>query len=230
MHYFYCLSLCLAIVMSASGCVVETRVGDGSCGGCAADCDHDETNGCETDLSTVENCGACRHACSAREICLAGTTCWNPDDALIGAWTFEEASGSAVSDVSLGALDGNVCSFQTDTAMCTDDGNGPIRGSGHNGRGLIFDGVDDGVFVPFSSTLHPTFISMEAWINWSGNLADWQQRVIEHTRAASSSTVSNYSMTITPEGGVQVEMRLHDVEGDGAVEKFETRIVLNAFE
>lgn len=47
---------------------------EGSCGVvCASDwseCDHDLENGCETNITTVENCGACGKACKATEACI----------------------------------------------------------------------------------------------------------------------------------------------------------------
>ena len=45
------------------------------------DCDHLAANGCETDLSTVANCGACDHNCaSCREspMCNSGTCAGEP--------------------------------------------------------------------------------------------------------------------------------------------------------
>lgn len=223
------LLLSLVCATAISGCVIETTVGDGTCGACAADCDGDASNGCEADLTSVDNCGACGNACAAGQICLAGGECWDPDNALIGAWTFEDGATSAVRDVSSHALDGNICSFSTDTTMCTDDGAGPIHNTGHNGRGLLFDGVDDGVIVEFSPTLQPSLISMEAWIAWNGDLDGTQQRVLEHTREESNSTASNYSMTITATGSVQVELRLRD-NMENPVEMFETGVVLQTFE
>lgn len=41
------------------------------------DCDGDRSNGCETDLRTDINCGACRRACGAGTVCTAGV-CLNP--------------------------------------------------------------------------------------------------------------------------------------------------------
>jgi hypothetical protein len=47
--------------------------GIASCNAGFADCDHNAANGCETNLSSVNNCGACGRACNAGQSCSAGT-------------------------------------------------------------------------------------------------------------------------------------------------------------
>lgn len=219
----------LAIALALSGCVINTSVGAGTCGECSADCDGNPENGCEVDLMSQEHCGACGHACAGDEICLEGGTCWNPDSALIGAWKFDESTASAVTDSSSHNLNGVTCSYDSTANACMDDGNGPTRTTGHNGRGLMFDGVDDGVVVPFSATIQPAQISIEAWINWNGDFDGTQQRIVEQSRADASYTQANYAMTIQPSGTVQIEMRLRDT-GENAVEMFETGVVLSTYE
>jgi hypothetical protein len=50
--------------------------GSGTCGTACApgfgDCDGDLSNGCEMDLRTTSNCGACGRVCSAGQLCLGG--------------------------------------------------------------------------------------------------------------------------------------------------------------
>ena len=48
-----------------------------SCGSGFDDCDGNVANGCEDDLTTTANCGACGTACAAGQLCTAGS-CVNP--------------------------------------------------------------------------------------------------------------------------------------------------------
>lgn len=61
----------LANVAEAS-CVAPNRCAVGRCAAGFADCDMLDLNGCETALSTRENCGACRVACSGTRTCVGG--------------------------------------------------------------------------------------------------------------------------------------------------------------
>lgn len=219
----------LAIALALGGCVLETTVGDGTCGSCSGDCDGNPQNGCEVDLMSQENCGACGHACVGSEICLEGGTCWDPDSALIGAWKFDEATSTAITDASSHSMNGSMCAYETATTICDVEASGPVRTTGHNGRGLLFDGVNDGVVVPYNPTIQPTTLSMEAWINWNGDVDGTQQRIIEQSRADSGYTQANYAMTIQPSGTVQIEVRVRET-GDESVEMFETGVVLSTFE
>jgi len=45
----------------------------GACDPGYGDCDHDDQNGCEADLSTAETCGSCTNACQAGERCEDGS-------------------------------------------------------------------------------------------------------------------------------------------------------------
>lgn len=68
---------------------------------------------------------------------------------LVGAWIMNERSGDIVFDLS-----GN--------------GNGgTINGAGWAPSGLDFNGASDGVEIPDSKTLNPSYISISAWIKTS---------------------------------------------------------------
>lgn len=45
----------------------------GACDQGYADCDRDDRNGCEADLSTTETCGSCANSCQAGERCQDGS-------------------------------------------------------------------------------------------------------------------------------------------------------------
>jgi hypothetical protein len=49
-----------------------------ACGAGALNCDGNDANGCETDSTTVTNCGACGNACTSGQVCDHGTTCRTP--------------------------------------------------------------------------------------------------------------------------------------------------------
>jgi|GEM_PF-1101610 hypothetical protein len=78
------------------------------------------------------------------------------DDSLVGYWAFDEGSGTVAND---GSGNGN---------------NGTLGGSplpswvaGKYGDALSFNGINDYVQVPSSSSLNPTQITIAAWLNIS---------------------------------------------------------------
>ncbi|MBN2018875.1 MAG: S8 family serine peptidase [Sedimentisphaerales bacterium] len=65
-------------------------------------------------------------------------------------WKFDEGEGTIAHD-SAGDNDGNLI-------------NGPVWTTGTIGGGLMFDGVDDYVEVPYNDSLGPGYITMSAWV------------------------------------------------------------------
>ena len=85
-----------------------------SCTAGFADCDRDQTTGCEVNTATDgANCGACGHACALGETCHAGACSADLSQGLIGYWNLDDAFGSAAAADSSpnhlnGQLQGNV--------------------------------------------------------------------------------------------------------------------------
>jgi hypothetical protein len=98
-----------------SSCQIGVCTSTGSCESGWGDCDGDPANGCEVDLSTPQQCGACSNACATNEICDAGTCVCPPDPfAVCGAEcvntdiTFSRC-GSCTNSCSGGSCIGGQC-------------------------------------------------------------------------------------------------------------------------
>ena len=72
-----------------------------SCDDGWGDCDSLPSNGCEADLaSTAAHCGACNEACDAGQGCAAGLCGGRITTGLVALYTFDEGSGTTITDVS----------------------------------------------------------------------------------------------------------------------------------
>jgi len=87
-------------------------------------------------------------------------------DGVVGAWHFDEGSGTVAHDTSGEGNDGTLYDGNT----TNDDGNTPPQWiDGKFGKALSFDGMDDYVKVPDSASLDITDeIAIAAWIKWQG--------------------------------------------------------------
>ncbi len=84
-HCGSCIGLCT--VDSGSATCRNGTCGTSSCAPGTADCDGDETNGCETAINTTSNCGMCGRVCTSdagTPACSSGTCTTTCD--LTGTW------------------------------------------------------------------------------------------------------------------------------------------------
>src|SRR5207249_958390 len=75
-HCGGCNNACAPVANGSPACA-SGQCAVGSCDGTFLDCDHDYSNGCETDVSTdMQSCGFCNNSCGAipggATACLAG--------------------------------------------------------------------------------------------------------------------------------------------------------------
>jgi glucose/arabinose dehydrogenase len=88
-----------------------------------------------------------------------------PATGLVGAWSFDETSGTTAADASGSGNTGTV--------------SGPARTAGRYGGALSFDGVNDWVTVNDANSLDLTNrITLEAWVRPTG-LGDWRTVLIK---------------------------------------------------
>jgi len=85
---------------------------------------------------------------------------WNRS--LVGYWRFQEGSGIYANDTSTYGNNGTLHGFDCTTLDCNSS-SGWTSG-GKFGRGLVFDGVDDYVEVPDSSSFDLSTFTIEAWV------------------------------------------------------------------
>ena len=83
-----------------------------------------------------------------------------PAAGLVGAWSFDEASGTSVADRSGKGNNGTI--------------SGATRVAGRNGNGLAFDGVNDMVTVADSASLDINRMTLEAWVKPTKLTAMWR--------------------------------------------------------
>lgn len=103
----------------------------------------------------TENCSSCPGDCG---IC--------PSQNPVGWWKFDETSGNTAADASGNGNNGTLV-------------NGPVWIKGQVGNALSFDGVNDAVTLPLSTSLNVTNqLSISAWVNTRNSAAF--QRIIEH--------------------------------------------------
>jgi hypothetical protein len=82
-----------------------------------------------------------------------------PATGLVGAWSFDEASGATAADASGNSNTGTV--------------SGATRLAGRYGNALTFDGLNDWVTVNDANTLDINRMTLEAWVRPSG-AGDWR--------------------------------------------------------
>lgn len=126
--------------------------------------------------------------------------------ALVARFALDEGMGTVAEDSSSYQNHGMFCRHADSSGGCV-DGDGPTWGAGHSGQALLFDGVDDGVSVPFDDSLQVSQITLEAWVYWKGDNGV-QQRILDRARPATSATQSDYSLSLTSSGKPMVELRL----------------------
>ncbi|WCB95824.1 virion structural protein [Baekduia alba] len=102
---------------------------------------------------------------------------------LVGAWGFDEASGTTATDSSTAHNNGTI--------------NGPVRtASGKFGGALTFDGTNDLVTVPDATSLHlGSAVTLEAWV-YPTALNDWRTILIKE-RGTNALTWGLYGNTDT---------------------------------
>ncbi len=79
---------------------------------------------------------------------------------LVGYWPLDEGRGTSVGDMSGKGNNGSIIGS-------------PVWSLGNRSRALRFDGVDDNIQVPSSSSLNPgPDMTMAAWVYWAGGTGD----------------------------------------------------------
>ncbi len=125
-----------------------------SCTAGFADCDRDQSNGCEIDkLTDPANCGACGFSCALGESCHAGTCSADLSQGLIGYWKFDDAVGSAAAvDSAANHLNGQVQGNVTFVPGGGKQGSGAAMFGGAGAVHVVFPndakGDGSGVFIP----------------------------------------------------------------------------------
>lgn len=119
------------------------------------------------------------------------------DSGLIAYWKFDDGSGTVASDSSGVGNNGSLV-------------NGPVWTNGKSGKALDFDGNNDLVSIPYSSSLNVKKLTMAAWVYKDANAPGWAN-VIARQYGTSSSDVFNlvysnsandeYSFIIRTAGG-----------------------------
>jgi hypothetical protein len=93
-----------------------------------------------------------------------------PPSGLVGAWGFDEPSGTTVTDASGNGNTGTI--------------SGATRTTGHSGGGLSFDGVNDWVTVADAPSLDlTTAMTLEAWVRPSALGTTWRTVVLKEQPA-----------------------------------------------
>jgi len=87
-----------------------------------------------------------------------------PQEALVGAWLFDESSGQIAEDSSDNGHNGEIL--------------GPNRVQGKYGSALDFDGKDDIVEIQHDEAFDLVTYTVMAWINVPGPNGEWQQTIV----------------------------------------------------
>lgn len=85
-------------------------------------------------------------------------------EALVGAWLFDENIGQTAEDASGNSHNGEIL--------------GPKRVQGKYGTALEFDGNDDTVEIPHHEAFDLVTYTVMAWINVPGPNGEWQQTIV----------------------------------------------------
>ncbi|MDI6807330.1 MAG: hypothetical protein QMD14_06045 [Candidatus Aenigmarchaeota archaeon] len=126
------------------------------------------------------------------------------DPSLIGYWMLDEGSGTTAADSS---GNGNTGTLYSGTVVCS-GGNCPNWVDGKFGKALSFDGVDDYVEVPSSTSLQITDdITVAAWIKMDSDGATDQRVVLQKS--------GSYRLMIRHDPYRHIEVWLWLPEDDG---------------
>jgi Zn-dependent metalloprotease/subtilisin family serine protease len=107
------------------------------------------------------------------------------NDSLKAYWKMDEGSGTSLYDATAFANTGTIT--------------GAIWSTGHLNTGLSFDGVDDNVTIPSSSSLSITrLITLSAWIKPTSTSRAWQRVLCKDNETTSSA----YDLGLTSSGGI----------------------------
>jgi hypothetical protein len=146
-------------------------------------------NGTETSETCVEDCPIVTpycgdNNCDANESCSSCEAdcgvCSSPSFGLVAAYSFNEGTGTILTDSSGNSNHGTI--------------NGATRTTGKYGNGLNFDGVDDLVSIPNSGSLDITGkeITLEAWAYPESTIANGARIVSKRTDGGGSEVYALY--------------------------------------
>ena len=109
---------------------------------------------------------------------------------LVGHWKFDEGTGSTACDSSGNGNSGTLV-------------NGPLWTTGRLGKALYFDGINDNVTMPDSTSLHlSNAFTLAAWVNPASISKDWKVIVVKNDRYYLFSSVAGTSCSDgSPFGG-----------------------------
>lgn len=121
----------------------------------------------------------------------------SPVGSALGEWNFEEGYGDTVHNTGNGgsSLDGNLAGTGT---TCPTTGACPTwTNSGKSGKALSFDGTDDYMSVPYSTSLNVSDVTLSVWVYPT---AQEQQNLVFYNTASGG---VRYQLTLAATGRIQ---------------------------
>src|SRR5947199_1201589 len=110
---------------------------------------------------------------------------------LVAYWKFDEGSGATALDSSGNGNTGNLM-------------NGPLWTAGRVGNALYFDGIDDNVTIPDSTSLDLSgSFTLSAWVNPASTLTDFRSILVKNYTYYLYAGVSGYCGDGSPLGGFE---------------------------
>jgi hypothetical protein len=113
------------------------------------------------------------------------------DIAPVGYWKFNEATGQSANDSSPETNNGTL---GANSSAASDDPTWEQDNECIQGKCLIFDGVDDYVLVPNSTSLNPTTITTSAWIKVNTTVSGKEQAIISKWGDTSFQDTFNFNI------------------------------------